>query len=77
MVDGNGREEWAEARSLLYHRIKKLEAASEEAQRQIIDQDKKILVLQMRMGALSAAIAFVVSILPWILDHLGFGFGKK
>ena len=72
-----GREEWFEARSLLKHRLDKLDRKVEQLEERILEQEKTIIKLQTKMSAIAAGVALFVSVLPWITEQLGITVGRK
>ena len=67
----NGRLEWNEARVDIQNTLARLREELDETRREVHEQDKKILALQIKVGYISAGIAFAVSVLVGLAEHFG------
>ncbi len=67
----NGRLEWNEARVDIQNTLARLREELDQTRREVHEQDKKILALQIRVGYISAAVAFGVSLVMWVIESVG------
>ena len=69
--------EWAEARALLVHRLSEIEARTRELEQRIAKQNETLSELKLRIGAIAAGIATLVSAISFVLSHFGVTIGRK
>lgn len=67
----NGKLEWNEARADIQNTLKRLRQEVDALDDRVHEQDKKVLALQIKVGYISAAVAFGVSLIMWLIESLG------